>query len=80
LVKDSANDAARNVVALTYFNIGEISAHLADCTEARKAYQRSLDLYLALGAKGIIPKEHADKPNLISRKIAMCDEAIERAR
>ncbi len=88
LVQDSGHETARRMLALTYFNIGETYANIAVRAkprtaeglerwgEARKAYQRSLDLFLELRIKGLIYKENADKPDQITRKIAACDGAL----
>ncbi|HYV05832.1 MAG TPA: protein kinase, partial [Blastocatellia bacterium] len=82
LTQDSGHETARRILALTYFNIGEISAGLAGLTktpanqrsehsqEALKAYQRSLELFVELRNKGLLPREYADKPDQITRKIA----------
>jgi len=88
LVQDSNHETARRILAIVYFNIGELSASLAAKTktpsggrsgvlaEAKKAYQRSLDLMVELRSKGVLGKENADKPDLITRKIALCDAAL----
>jgi tetratricopeptide (TPR) repeat protein len=88
LVQDSNHETARRILAVVYFNIGELSAGLATkaktpsdgrsgiLAEARKAYQRSLDLMVELRSKGVLGKENADKPELITRKIALCDVAL----
>jgi serine/threonine protein kinase/tetratricopeptide (TPR) repeat protein len=88
LVQDPSHETARRIVAVVYFNIGELCARLAvqakpasvgraeNFGEARKAYQRSLDLMLELRNRGVLGKENADKPDLITRKIALCDGAL----
>jgi tetratricopeptide (TPR) repeat protein len=88
LIQDSSHETARRILALTYLNIGDICARLAKplktpggqraerWVEARTAYQRSLDLLLELSRKGVLPREHADKPDQITRKIAACDGAL----
>jgi eukaryotic-like serine/threonine-protein kinase len=88
LVQDSGHEAARRILALTYFNIGEVCTGLAAqaktssggradyLDEAREAYQHSLDLLLELQGKGLLSKEHADKPDQITRRIAAIDAGL----
>jgi non-specific serine/threonine protein kinase/serine/threonine-protein kinase len=88
LALDPANDRARRQLALRYFNIGELSAALATDAntatdqrsarwrEARQAYQRSLDFFLDLRRKGVLPAQWAGKPDQITGKIARCDAAL----
>jgi len=90
LVQDPSHETARRILSLSYFSIGELCARLAgqakvasqgqreNLGEARKAYQRSLDLMLELRSKGVLGKEHADKPDLITGKIAWCDAGLAR--
>ena len=58
-----------------YFNIGEMySARPAgNGAEARKAYERSLELLLELRRKGVLPAEYDGKPDQIIRKIALLE-------
>lgn len=90
LKKDPSNDPARTDLALRYFNIGKTAALLAEARnsqpqekiglwkDARMAYQRSLQLLQELQKKGQLPAEHADKPELIARSLAICDQALEK--
>ncbi|HEY3026915.1 MAG TPA: protein kinase [Pyrinomonadaceae bacterium] len=88
LARDSANDIMRRLVAVTYSNLGEVRSRLAaqrkapeserneQWLEARKAYQRSLDLFLDLRDRGVLTKEFYDKPEQVTLKIAACDAAL----
>lgn len=88
MARDSENHLLRRLVAMTYFNVGDVYGRLAEqqrmteqqrlehWREARKAYQQSLDLFTDLRNRGVLPKEFTDKPNEISVKIAACEAAM----
>jgi tetratricopeptide (TPR) repeat protein len=88
------NLTLRQQMALTHFNVGEIYFNLAEraqaqaqapagqrlelWSEARKTYQRSLDLLLELRGHGALSSEDAALPGQITKKIAACDAALAR--
>lgn len=88
VARDSANDVMRRLMAITYFNLGDVRSRLATQSkspeterneqwlQARKAYQRSLDLFLDLRGRSALTKEFSDKPEQIPGKIAMCDAVL----
>jgi len=77
------NSTARNTLAQLYSQLGASRAALAEkgrqmehWRAAKAAYQKSLDLYQDMKAKGKLAPADASTPEEISREIARCNEAL----
>ena len=88
LAQDSSNEVMRRHLALAHFQIGEVCSNMAArantpagerfgrWSEARNAFQRSLDLLAELRDKGALLPEDANKTEQVARKITACDAAL----
>ncbi len=90
LAQNSGNDGMRQQLASTYFDAGEVywrlatsaktsnSQRLEHWSDARRNYQRSLDLLVELRQQGALAAEDAVRPDQVVKKIAACDGALAR--
>jgi len=83
LTRDPVNEPMQRLIASAAFSIGELCRHLAigensseQWQEARKAYQRSLDLSVELRSRGALLRDFAAKADQLPGKIAACDTAL----
>ena len=84
---DPNNSTARNTLALSYSQLGRsyslsavkagvISQQKADWLDAKSWYQKSLNIWEDLKAKGTLNSADAGKPDEVAREIANCDSAL----
>jgi eukaryotic-like serine/threonine-protein kinase len=76
LKQDAQNHRARRQLALRYLGLADSKIASAQWQDARKAYQRSLELLTELNKIGVLPPKYAEKLTDIPKKITKCDEAL----
>jgi eukaryotic-like serine/threonine-protein kinase len=76
----SGDNITRRDFAATLAKAAAVHAKFSRWREARSAYQRSLDVYVELRAKGALPEAEAGKPDELAREIVKCDAAQARLR
>lgn len=84
------NNSAESTLALSYFQLGKCNALVASKagtapdkqaglrSDARKLYQKSLNLWQEMKRKGTLSGIDADKPDEATREIAECDAVLKR--